>query len=271
MMSLMTKLGAALLVFYGLVVFAVWLGQRRLMYVPNTTRVPPASVGLPDVEELEIATPDGARLVSWRLKARPGKPTVLYFHGNAGGLANRALRAGRYRALGFGLLMMSYRGYSGSTGRPSEPDNLADAHLVYDRLIKDGIKPAEIVVYGKSLGSGIAVQLAAVKPVGALILDAPYTSMLDMAMRTYPFLPVRPLLADRYESSRYIARVTAPVLVLHGDRDEVIPSAMGESMFALANQPKRLAIFKNGGHTNLDEFGAVEAVANFLTEMRVTK
>lgn len=263
-----TKIGMTLLAAYAFIVLAAWLGQRRLMYLPSGPRVAPAAAGLPDVKEIEIATPDGARVVGWRLVAREGQPTLLYFHGNAGGLVNRALRARRYRDLGYGFLIMSYRGFSGSTGSPSEAANIADARLAYEKLIADGVKPADIVLYGESLGSGIAVQLAAEKPVGAVVLDAPYTSMIDMAAKAYPFLPVRPLLADRYESRRYITRVSAPVLILHGKRDRIIPVSMGEALHALAREPKRLVVFPEGGHVDLDDFGAVEAVRAFVAEMR---
>lgn len=267
-MTWMSKTGAALLAIYTLVVLAVWLGQRRLMYVPSRIRVPPSAAGLSDVQELEILTPDGARLIAWRLAAKAERPTLLYFHGNAGGLVNRAMRFARYQSLGYGILMMSYRSFSGSTGAPSEANNLADARLAYDRLVAEKVKPSDIVVYGESLGSGIAVQVAAEMPVGAVVLDAPYTSMLDMALKAYPYLPVRALLSDRYESARHIERVTAPVLILHGILDPVIPVAMGKALYARANNLKRLVIFENGGHTDLDEHGAVEAVHRFLSEMR---
>ena len=252
---------------YGLVVFAAWMGQRRLLYVPNPSRVAPASLGLTGVVETELATPDGERLVTWRAAARAGQPTLLYFHGNAGNLASRANRARRYTEAGFGLLMLSYRGYGGSTGWPSEANNIADARLAYDLLRSQGLGARDIVLYGESLGSGIAVQLAVEKPVGAVVLDAPYTSIVDVAAGAYPFLPVRPLLADRYESSRLIRQVKAPLLVLHGIKDRVIPVAMGRALYAVANEPKRLEIFPEGRHTDLDDHGAVDVVLGWLAEV----
>lgn len=270
-MAMITKTIAALLVVYGAIVFAMWLGQRRLMYVPDATRTAPAAMGLADVTEALVETPDGARIVTWQARARDGQPTLLYFHGNGGNLAGRANRYQRYRARGFGLMAMSYRSYSGSTGSPTEANNLADARLVYHHLIQSGVKPAEIVVYGKSLGSGVAVQIAAEKAVAAVVLDAPYTSAMDVAARAYPFLPVRPLLADRYESNRYIGSVRVPVLVLHGERDTVIPVGLGRALHAMANEPKRLVIYPDGGHTNLDDFGAVDAVTGWLADIKVTR
>ncbi|MFM9943097.1 MAG: alpha/beta hydrolase [Hyphomicrobiaceae bacterium] len=270
-MTMLYKMAGVVLALYALIVLAAWLGQRRLMYAPDPTRYAPASVGLTDVTERELLTPDGARLVLWHLPPRPDAPTLLYFHGNAGGLASRADRFKRYRATGFGLTMLSYRGYSGSTGQPTEANNLADAALVFDMLVKDGVAPADIVLYGESLGSGVAVQLAAARPAAGVILDAPYSSMLDMAARTYPFLPVRPLLADRYESIRHITRITAPILVLHGAEDELIPVAMGRALHAAASLPKELVIFPNGRHTDLDQHGAVETVVRWVRALRPGK
>lgn len=264
---MLAKAAVTIVALYVLLVFVAWLGQRRLIYVPNPTRYAPAAAGLAQADERELATPDGARLVTWRIGAKPGQPTILYFHGNGGGLVNRAARAARYAALGYGILMMSYRGYSGSTGSPSEAANLADAKLAYDTLIAEGIKSQDIVIYGESLGTGVAVQVAAENPALALILDAPYTSMADMAQRRFPILPVRPLLADRYESTRFIGQVRMPVLVLHGADDELIPVAMGRAIFALANEPKKLAIFEQGHHTDLDQHGAVEAVSGWIATL----
>ena len=267
-MSWIMKTTGLLLFAYALLVLTIWLAQRRLLYAPDAARTSPAVLGLTGVSEAELTTPDGAQLVTWRLTAKPGLPTLLYFHGNAGNLATRANRVGRYSRLGFGMLMLSYRGYSGSTGSPSEAENLADARLAYETLIEQGVRPEDIVLYGESLGSGIAVQLAAEKRVGAVVLDAPFTSILDVAIRAYPYLPVRPLLCDRYESTQFIAKVKAPVLVLHGIRDKVIPVEMGRALHAAANEPKRLAIFPEGQHSDLDEHGAVDVVRRWLADLR---
>lgn len=267
-MLMFVKAAVGLFSAYALVVLVAWLGQRRLMYAPDVARISPAAAGLTDVDETDLASPDGASLVVWRAAAEPGRPTLLYLHGNAGNLSTRADRAGRYRKHGLGLAMLSYRGYGGSTGKPSELANLADARQLYDRLVAEGISPEDIVLYGESLGSGVAVQLACAVPVGAVVLDAPYTSIVEVAVKAYPYLPVRPLLLDRYESERWIGRVGAPVLVLHGRRDAVIPFAMGEALFAMANEPKRFEVYPEGTHSDLDRHGAVEDVVRWLRGLR---
>lgn len=266
-MPLLVKAAGMLAALYALVVTAAWAGQRHLLYVPNPERIAPEKIGLKGAQEIIIATPDGADLVAWRTPARAGQPTLLYFHGNAGNLASRALLFSRYQAAGFGLLMLSWRGYSGSTGRPTEAHNVADARLAYDRLIAEGVPSSRIVLYGESLGTGVAIQLAVEKPVAAVILDAPYTSIADVALLNYPFLPVRPLLVDSYESMRFIGRVMAPVLVLHGEQDRIVPVRMGKAIYEAATARKKLALFPDGNHVDLDDHGAVEVVTAWLKEV----
>jgi uncharacterized protein len=265
-MSMWIKLALGALAVYGAVGLAGYLAQRKLMYFPDRARTLPAEVGLAGVEERVLQTPDGARLIAWYGKARPGKPTLLYFHGNGGSLSIRAPRIARFMDEGWGVYMMTYRGYGGSSGTPSEAANVADAHRAYEALVKAGVAPASIVAYGESLGSGIAVQLASQVPVGGVILDAPYTSIVDVAAKAYPFLPVRLLLIDRYETTRCIADIKAPLLILHGERDGVVPVAMGRALAQLAREPKTLVVFPNGHHSDLyvDGNNAIDAVRGWI-------
>lgn len=250
-MALFIKITITLLCAYALVALVAYLGQRRLMYFPNPAHVSPAQAGLAGVDERVLVMPDGARLIAWSGKAQPGQPTLLYFHGNAGNLANRAERIRRFMAEGWGVTMMSYRGYSGSSGSPTEAANVADARIAYGALVVDGVDPRSIILYGESLGSGVAVRIAAERPVGGVILEAPYTSVTAVAARQYPYLPVRTLLVDRYETESYIRQVKAPLLILHGERDRVIPVDMGRELARIANEPKQLVIFPNAGHTDI--------------------
>jgi uncharacterized protein len=272
-MSLLVKLAVFALCAYAAILLAAYLGQRRLMYFPDRAYTRPAEVGLMDVEERVLKTPDGARVITWYGKAQPGKPTLLYFHGNAGSLAVRAERIRRFMNEGWGVCMMSYRGYSGSKGSPTETANVADARLAYGALVQDGVDPASIILYGESLGSGVAVRLATERPTGGLILDAPYTSILEVAAQAYPFLPVRYFLKDRYESRNYIGQVRTPLLILHGELDPVIPVAMGRELLQLANEPKRLVTFPFAGHSNIyvDGNPALDAVRAWIGELKLPK
>lgn len=267
-MQLIVKLAYGLFALYAVVAVAAFVLQRRLMYFPDPERVAPASFNLQGVKERIIDAPDGARLISWYAPAAPGQPTLLYFHGNAGNLASRSERVRRFIGRGYGVLILSYRGYGGSTGTPSERTNVADAKLAYEALIEDGIEPDDIIVYGESLGSGVAVQLAAGNAVGGLVLDAPYTSIVDVAALAYPYLPVRPFMFDRYETMRYLPRVEAPLLVMHGEDDRVIPVDMGKAIYAAAKAPKEIVTFPRAGHSDHHLYGSYDELFRWVDALR---
>ena len=252
-----------LLVGYGAIVALAYFAQRSLQYFPERARTAPAAAGFPQAEEIELTTSDGERVIVWHVPPRGDKPVVLYFHGNGGALAWRAERFGRVVADGTGLLALSYRGYGGSTGRPSEAGLLRDAEATYAFATQR--YPAErLVPYGESLGSGVAVALAAAHKVGKLILEAPFTSAVDVGAAAYPFLPVRLLMHDTFRSDERIGKVAAPVMVLHGERDTVVPIRYGERLYALISAPKKFVRFPEGHHSDLDSHGAQAAVRDFL-------
>lgn len=267
MTALLVKTGLALLGLYGLITFGTYALQQKLLYFPDPRRISPEALGLSGVTELELPADGGARIVAWYAPARPGQPTLLYFHGNGGALVNRAERLARYRDRGRGILMMAYRGYGGSTGRPSEAANVADATRAYDLLRSRGIAPDRIVLYGESLGSGVAVQVAAERPVAGVVLDAPYTSIVDIAERVYPLLPARWLMTDRYETLRHLPRVAAPVLVIHGEQDQVVPVEMGRRVAAAVRGPSSLVTFPGAGHSDHSSFGSFEAVNAWIDRL----
>ena len=254
---------------WALVALAAFIGQRRLMYFPNRARVAPAQVGLADVEEKVLHTPDGARVLAWYGKARPGQPTLLYFHGNGGSLFERAERVRRFMGAGWGIYIMTYRGYGGSSGFPSEAANVADAGLAYDDVTAQGVAAEKLFLYGESLGTSIAARIALDRPAAGLVLEAPFTSAVAVGARAYPYLPVALLLKDRYETDAFIARVRMPLLILHGERDRTIPVSMGRELYKLARAPKRLAIFPNGGHSDLylADRGALSAIKEWMSDL----
>jgi uncharacterized protein len=251
------------LVGYAGAVVLLYVVQRALMYFPETARTPPAAAGLPSAEEILLDTADGEKLVAWHLPPRDDRPVVLYLHGNGGALRHRA---GRFLALtadGTGLVAIDYRGFGGSSGGPSETGLLIDAATAYG-FAAARYPAARIAVWGESLGTGVAVGLAAERPIGRLVLEAPFTSAVDLAARRYPFVPVRWLMKDQFRSDLRIASIAAPLLVLHGARDTVVPIEYGERLFGLAREPKRLVRFPDGEHEGLDQLGALAAVKAFL-------
>ncbi len=253
------------LVGWGGIVALAYLAQRSLMYFPEKVRTPPAAAGLPEAEEIFLQTADGEKVIAWHVPPRGDKPLVLYFHGNGGALS---WRADRFRALiadGTGLVALSYRGYGGSSGSPSEAGLVRDGEAVYE-FAAARYQTARLALWGESLGTGVAIALAATRPVAAIILDAPFTSAAAVGAAHYPFLPVRWLIKDPFYSDRRILDVRAPVLVLHGARDDVVPIAFGEQLFALIPGPKQFVRLAAAGHNDLDQYGAMQAVREFLAK-----
>jgi fermentation-respiration switch protein FrsA (DUF1100 family) len=248
---------------YGLLVAFVYVTQRSLMYFPDVRRTSPAAAGLPQAEELVLETSDGERVIAWHVPPRGDKPVILYFHGNGAALRERAMRFAKLVADGTGLIALSYRGYGGSSGRPSEAGLMRDAAAVYEFAIAR--YPAErLVPFGESLGTGVAVALAAERPVGRLILEAPFTSAVGVGAAVYPFLPVRLLMKDQFRSDERIDKIKVPVLVMHGARDPVVPIAYGERLYGLITARKKFVRFPEGSHSDLDSYGAQAAVREFL-------
>lgn len=242
----------------------MYLAQRVLMYFPETLRTAPAAAGFAQAEEMTLETADGETIIVWHAPPRGDNPAVLYFHGNGGALQHRVPRFQKLAAAGVGLVALSYRGYGGSSGKPTEQGLIADARAAYD--FAAARYPGRIAVWGESLGTGVAVALAAEQPVSRVILEAPFTSTVDIAAAQYGFLPVRLLMKDQFRSDQRVARVKAPVLVLHGEADGVIPIAFGERLFAMIPGAKRFVRFPGGGHNDLDDFGAADAALIFLRE-----
>ncbi|WP_174873159.1 alpha/beta hydrolase [Enterovirga aerilata] len=250
---------------YVAVLALIYTQQRRLLFPASGLRVPAAQAGLPDVQDVVIVTRDGERLVGWWKPPEPGRALVLYFHGNGGSLLNRRDRVRLLTQDGRGILIVSYRGYSGSTGAPSEEGLREDARAARDWL--SSYAPQRIVLYGESLGTGVAVRLATEREVGGVILDAPYTSTADIARGMFWYLPVALLMRDQFRSIDRIGDIKVPLLVMHGEADAVIPIALSELLHAAANEPKRYLRLPGVGHETILESGGIDAVRSFLAEI----
>ena len=242
----------------------LFLVQRSFLFpVPTAARTTPQAAGFPEAEEHILSTADGETVIVWHVPARPGHPVILYFHGNGDFLAGFF---GRFRDLiadGTGIVALSYRGYAGSSGQPSERGLLQDAAAAY-AFTSARYDAGRIVVWGFSLGTGVAVAMAAEHPAGKLILEAPYTSTVAVAGALLRIVPVSLLMRDQFHSDERIAGVTVPLLIMHGTSDPAIPIRFGERLFALAHEPKQFVRFPGGGHENLDDFGAIDTARRFI-------
>jgi hypothetical protein len=248
---------------YLVLVALLYAMQRSMLYQPPATRMPRPEAILPQAQQVVLDTSDGEKVIAWHVPPRDDGPVVIYFPGNGELIASQV---GRYRALmahGIGVIALSYRGYGESTGTPTEDGLHRDADAVY-AFAAARYPPDRIVLWGHSLGTGVAVKLASEKPVAKLILEAPYSSTADVAVARFPLAPVRWLMKDQFHSDRWIGAVKAPLLIMHGARDGVIPIRFGERLFALAPEPKRFIRYDEGHHNDLDAYGATKAALAFI-------
>jgi hypothetical protein len=248
---------------------AAW-AQRNFLYFPDASRPRPDPAVLDGVREITLRTDDALELLAWYRPARAkGKRTLVYFHGNAGHIGMRLPKAAPYAERGYGLLLTTWRGFSGNPGRPSEAGLYADGRAALGFLARQGIGAADLILYGESLGTGVAVQLATESRPAALVLEAPFTSIADLAAARLPFAPVRTLMVDRYDSLAKIGGLRAPLLIVHGERDGTVPFRFGRDLFAAAPEPKESAFLKHAGHNDLYDHGMAGIVLDFLTRHQV--
>ena len=242
----LVALTAAILLILG----AGWALQRRFIYFPESHRPPPAATVLPSAEEIAFRTDDGLELAGWF--APGGRTAVLVFNGNAGDRSHRAPLASALSRAGLSVLVFDYRGYGGNPGSASEGGLLADARAALRYLgARADVDPARIVYFGESLGAGVAVALALERPPAALVLRSPFTSLADMGRHHYALLPVWLVLVDRYPVGEQIARVTAPVLVVAGARDSIVPLAQSQRVYEAATGAKRFVLIGDADHNDL--------------------
>ena len=249
---------------YVLLVGLVYLSQRTILY-PGASPTPApqhASWG----ENVSIRTPDGETLHALYGQGEPGRPSVLFFLGNADRVSNYGFLAQALAERGIGLLAISYRGYPGSTGSPSEIGLLTDGIAAFDWLSVRS--QSEIVVLGQSLGSGVAVNTAGQRPAVAVILVSAYLSVLSLAQTHYPFFPVALLIKDPFHSDLKIAKVRQPKLFIHGRRDDIIPLSSGEALYRTAFEPKQLLIYDGSGHNDIWDERMVADVIRFVEALK---
>ena len=240
----------------------LFFNQRTLLYRPVADQATP-DVGGPAIQVVRIETADGESLVGWWLPPENEHPTILFFNGNAAGLS---VQRGRWRRIadsGVGFLAVAYRGYDGSTGRPTEAGLHQDANAAYEWLT-ERVEPGDVVIHGFSLGSGVAARLASQRAARALVLEAPFTSTADVAAAKLPFAPVHLLMRDQYRSRDLIDQIRMPLLVLHGDADSVVPFDQGRTLYGMANSPKQFVRLVGSDHNTLVRDGAYDHIWRFL-------
>ena len=244
---------------------------NQLIYFPESTIYQdPGDLGL-EFEDVYLTTSDGVRIHGWFVPGAGG-PTLLWFHGNGGNISHRVDNiAGLNRRLGVGILIIDYRGYGLSEGSPDEQGTYLDAEAaVAHALSRPDVDPERVVLFGRSLGCAVAAEMALRHEVYAVVLESPFTSISGMARRAYPFLPGLGLLVgNMYDTLDKAARIDAPVMVLHGDSDEIVPFEMGREVFEAAPEPKRFYRIRGAGHNDTYAVGGapyLDALGSFLAE-----
>lgn len=265
-MRWMRRIAVGAVGLYTVVVLLLYTFQRDLMYRPDSIkRVPPSYYDmLANVQEVELKTADGLRVLAWYAAPPEGRPTVLVFHGNGGSLRSQRYRLKYFKDANMGVMILGYRGYAGSDGAPSEEGLYTDARTALAWLNAQGIADNRIALYGESLGTGIATKMATEREFAAIVLESPYTSTVDVAEQNFWFIPVHWLMADQYNSLARIADVHEPLLIMHGGADQVIPQKLGRKLFDAANEPKESFWPERAAHNTIFDLGGFAAAADFI-------
>ena len=250
-MNYFTTIILTLVSFYVLLLAIMFLFQRSFLYHPSIDNYSKdQTINEPsEIEKVKITTEDNIDLVAWFYHKDVEKfKTILFFHGNAGSLENRTYKLNHFKDLNVNFLIIAWRGFSGNEGKPNENGLYKDAKSAIEWLNSKGITEKNIILYGESLGTGVAVEVAQNKNYAGVILESPYTSMVNVGKKYYPLFPVQFLLKDKFESYKKIKKVFVPILVIHGKIDKIVPFAMGKKMYELANEPKFFYFQEYGDH-----------------------
>ncbi|GJL84682.1 MAG: alpha/beta hydrolase [Micavibrio sp.] len=255
---------AIIVVVYLLALLFMYFNQRGMMYFPATGRPDPATYGAQDVVEIvRVTTEDGLDLQGWYIAPQDqNKPVIVNFHGNAGHYGDRLPKMAGFVREGYGLLLAEYRGYGGNPGKITEQGLYQDARAYLDWLAK---KDVETVLYGESLGSGVVVQMATEHMVAAVVLEAPYSTIAEVAQSIYFYMPVKWLMKDQYRSTDKIAAIKASLLIVHGEKDGTIPIRFARKLFQAAVQPKRFVALESAAHNDVYDHGAERHILDFLS------
>jgi len=220
------------------------------------------------VEKIKIKTKDNIELLSWYHNKNLNKyKTILFLHGNAGSLENRIHKINHFKDMNINFLIIAWRGFSGNKGKPTEQGLYEDARSAVRWLNSLGVEDNNIIIYGESLGTGVATEIAQNKKFAGIILESPFTSMIDAGKDKYPYLPVKLLLKDKYESDKKIKNINSPILIMHGKVDNIVPFHMGKKMYELANEPKYSYFSKYDDHMLEYNEKLLKTLRNFISSL----
>ena len=252
---------------YFLVLVFLYFYQRNLLYHPNENNYSEDKI-LVDIENVRIKTSDNIELLGWyHEKNLKDSKTLIFFHGNAGSLENRIHKLNHFRDMNINFLIIAWRGFSGNNGNPSEQGLYEDGKSAIDWLIKKGVSEKNLILYGESLGTGVATHLAQNKNFAGVILETPFTSMIDAAKKFYPYIPVKLLLKDKFENYKKIKNINSPILIMHGEADQLVPFSMGEKIYEIANEPKYSYFTKYDNHMMEYDENLVLALKSFFKSL----
>ena len=260
----------ALVSFYLLLLIFMFFFQRNLLYHPSVDNYLKDQVASEptEIEKVNITTKDKINLIGWFYNKNLDKSkTILFFHGNAGSLENRTYKLNHFKNLNVNFLIIAWRGFSGSEGKPNEKGLYEDAESAIKWLKTKGINEQNIILYGESLGTGVVTEIAQNKNYAGVILESPFTSMINMGKKYYPFFPVRFLLKDKFESYKKINNILVPVLIMHGKVDRIVPYEMGKKMYELANEPKFFYSQEYGDHMVEYDEKLLSALKEFIQSL----
>ena len=252
---------------YFLALIFLYFYQRNLLYHPNENNYSGDKISV-DVEKVKISTSDNIELLGWyHEKNLKDFKTLIFFHGNAGSLENRIHKLNHFQDMNINFLIIAWRGFSGNDGKPSEKGLYKDGESAIDWLIKKGASERNFILYGESLGTGVATHLAQNKNFAGVILETPFTSMIDAAKKFYPYIPVKLLLKDKFENYKKIKNIMSPILVMHGEIDQIIPFSMGQKIYEIANKPKYSYFTKYDDHMMEYDENLVLALKSFIRSL----
>ena len=254
------------IVIYLILLTLIYINQRKLLYLPSENNYLDDPINF-TYNEFFIEVDKDVKIKSWLIEKDLKKyKTILFLHGNAGNLFNRSYKLNRLNELNLNVLIISWRSFSGNSGKPNETNLYGDAKKAVKWLNERGVETKNIILYGESLGTGVAVEIGQTNKFNSIILESPYTSMIKAAKIYYPYLPVNLLLKDKYNSEKKIKNIKTPVLIMHGKKDNIVPFYMGKKLFEIANKPKKFLQIEEDDHMLSFNDSLILEIKNFINK-----